>query len=124
MGDVMCCNAVAAIFIACGQDPACIVESSSGHLMMEVAQCGGLRVSLLMPNIMVGTVGGGTHLPSQAACLDIILKGGARDTPGRAGELAEVVAACCLAGELSCIAAMATGEFSSAHRQLRASSRL
>mmetsp|Transcript_12684 Transcript_12684/g.35076 ORF Transcript_12684/g.35076 Transcript_12684/m.35076 type:complete len:401 (-) Transcript_12684:78-1280(-) len=122
--NAMCCNALAAIFIACGQDPACVIESSAGHLNMEVASCGGLYVSLLMPNLLVGTVGGGTCLPSQRACLDILLRGGAPEDPGRAGELGEVVAACCLAGELSVIAAMATGDFSRGHRELRERSRL
>ena len=79
----------------------------------------GLYASLLAPNINVGTVGGGTRLPSAQACLDIALRGADLSSPGRAGELAEVFAACCLAGELSCIAAGVTGDFSKAHQELR-----
>jgi len=62
----------------------------------------------------VGSVGGGTGLPAQAACLDVLgLRG-----PGHGAALAEVAAATCLCGELSIVAAMAAGHFTRAHRKL------
>jgi hydroxymethylglutaryl-CoA reductase (NADPH) len=67
-----------------------------------------------MPNLMVATVGGGTKLPSQSACLDILgLRG-----PGNAHAFAEVVAALCLSGELSIAAAICAHEFTHAHQRL------
>ena len=119
--NIMLCNALAAMFIACGQDVACVIESSAGHVRMHTTDGGDLYTSLLAPNINVGTVGGGTRLPSAQACLDIVLRGADPSAPGRAGELAEVFAACCLAGELSCVAAGVTGDFSKAHQELRKS---
>jgi hydroxymethylglutaryl-CoA reductase (NADPH) len=63
---------------------------------------------------MVGTVGGGTGLPSQHACLKILGLAG----PGKVQALAEVCAGLCLAGELSIIGALCSGDFSRAHRVL------
>jgi hydroxymethylglutaryl-CoA reductase (NADPH) len=63
---------------------------------------------------MVATVGGGTGLPSQKACLDILGFSG----PGKAPALAEVAAALCLAGEISIVGAICAGEFTRAHQQM------
>jgi len=105
-------NALAALFIATGQDVACVAESAVGFTRME-DQNRDLFVSVTLPNLMVGTVGGGTGLPSQAAGLRIMgLQGN-----GKREALAEVTAALCLCGELSIVAAMATGEFTRAHEQ-------
>jgi hydroxymethylglutaryl-CoA reductase (NADPH) len=67
-----------------------------------------------MPNIMVGTVGGGTNLPSQQACLEMMGLAG----EGHARALAEICAATCLAGELSLIGALCADEFARAHAVL------
>jgi hydroxymethylglutaryl-CoA reductase (NADPH) len=107
-------NAFAALYIACGQDPACVAESAVGVTRWEVTEAGELYASVTLPNIMVGTVGGGTGLPSQRACLDILGLAG----PGKADALAEVMAAVCLAGELSIAGALCAGHFASAHRRL------
>ena len=65
-------NIVTAVFLATGQDPAQNVESSNCLTIMEYAEDGeSLHVSVTMPSIEVGTVGGGTHLPAQAGCLDL-----------------------------------------------------
>lgn len=65
-------NIVTAVFLATGQDPAQNVESSNCITIMEYAEDGkSLHVSVTMPSIEVGTVGGGTHLPAQAGCLEI-----------------------------------------------------
>jgi hydroxymethylglutaryl-CoA reductase (NADPH) len=67
-----------------------------------------------LPNLIVGTVGGGTSLPSQRACLDILGLAGA----GNANAFAEVCAALSLAGELSIVGALVAGHFTRAHERL------
>ncbi|KHT64723.1 3-hydroxy-3-methylglutaryl-CoA reductase [Photobacterium gaetbulicola] len=107
-------NALAAFYIACGQDAACVAESAVGITRIEVNQHGGLYASVTLPNLMVGTVGGGTSLPSQKACLDLLgLHGN-----GNSQALSEVCAALCLAGELSIVGAFCAGHFSRAHHKL------
>ncbi len=108
-------NGLAALYLACGQDVACVSESAVGVTRMEKTETASpeLRATVTLPALIVGTVGGGTHLPSQAACLDILgLRG-----PGKARAFAEVAAALCLAGELSIIGALAAGHFTRAHRK-------
>lgn len=70
------------MFLATGQDPAHTVEGSNCITLMEEVRageeprCGGqpgdLRVSVTMPSLPVGVVGGGTGLPAQAACLRLM----------------------------------------------------
>ncbi|MGO1296959.1 MAG: hydroxymethylglutaryl-CoA reductase [Vibrio sp.] len=107
-------NALAAFYIACGQDAACVAESAVGMTRFERSVHGGLCASVTLPNIMVGTVGGGTHLPSQKACLELLGLHGS----GHARALAEVLAAVCLAGELSIVGAFCAGHFTRAHHKL------
>lgn len=107
-------NGLAALYLACGQDVACVAESAVGVTRFEVTAAGELYASVTLPNIMVGTVGGGTGLPSQRACLKILGLAG----PGHAQALAEVCAGLCLAGELSIIGSLCSGDFSRAHRLL------
>jgi hydroxymethylglutaryl-CoA reductase (NADPH) len=104
-------NGLAALYLATGQDIACVAESAVGVTRFELRPGGDLYASVTLPNIIVGTVGGGTGLPSQSAALNILgLKG-----EGRARALAELCAALCLAGELSIIGALAAGHFVRAH---------
>lgn len=106
-------NGLAALYLATGQDVACVAESAVGFTRMERSATG-LLVTVTLPNLILGTVGGGTGLPSQAAGLDVLgLKGS-----GHAPALAEVAAALCLCGELSLTAAVAGGQFGSAHKRL------
>lgn len=107
-------NGLAALFIACGQDAACVAEAAVGVTRFEVADDGGLYATVTLPNLIVGTVGGGTGLPGQRACLDILGLAGT----GHARAFAEVCAAAALAGELSIIGALASGEFTRAHQRL------
>lgn len=107
-------NALAALYIACGQDAACVAESAIGMTRMEVNSQGDLYASVTLPNLMVGTVGGGTGLPSQRACLEILGLYGA----GHAKALAEMAAVLCLAGELSIVGAFCADHFSRAHQKL------
>ncbi len=106
-------NGLAAFYIATGQDAACVAESAIGITRME-PRGDDLFCSVTMPNILVGSVGGGTGLPSQSAGLNILgLKGA-----GKGAALAEVAAAVCLCGEISIVAAIAAGHFTRAHENL------
>jgi hydroxymethylglutaryl-CoA reductase (NADPH) len=107
-------NGLAALFIACGQDAACVAEAAVGVTRFEPREDGSLYAAVTLPNIIVGTVGGGTRLPSQRACLEILGLAG----PDRARAFAEVTAALALAGELSITAALAAGQFTEAHQRL------
>ena len=106
-------NTVAAIFAATGQDIASVHESSVGQLHIEEGE-GGVYVSLLLPALIVGTVGGGTHLPRQQELLSMMGCAG----EGKSKRLAEVVAGYALALELSTFSAMVSGQFASAHERL------
>jgi len=107
-------NGLAALYLACGQDIACVAESATGITRLETTAEGDLYASVTLPNIMVGTVGGGTSLPSAKACLNILGLAGA----GKSTALAEVSAALVLAGELSIIGALCSGDFAAAHHSL------
>jgi len=107
-------NGLAAFYIACGQDAACVSESSVGVTRFEVTDDGDLYASVTLPNLIVGSVGGGTGLPSQRACLDIMGLAG----QGKAQALAEVCASLALAGELSIIGALCADHFARAHQSL------
>lgn len=107
-------NGLAALFIACGQDAACVAEAAVGVTRFELLDDGGLYAAVTLPNLIVGTVGGGTGLPTQRACLDILGLAGA----GHARAFAEVAAAVALAGELSITGALAAGHFAGAHHRL------
>ena len=107
-------NGLAAVSIACGQDAACVAESAVGVTRFEVTPSGSLYACVTLPNIVVGTVGGGTGLPSQNACLQLMGLSGA----GHSQAFAEVVAALLLGGELSIIGALSAGQFTSAHEKL------
>lgn len=107
-------NGLAALYLATGQDAACVAESAVGITRFELREDGALYAAVTLPNIILGTVGGGTGLPGQRACLEIL--GLAR--PEGVNALAEVCAALALAGELSIIGALTAQEFSRAHRRL------
>ncbi len=107
-------NGLAALYIATGQDAACVAESAVGITRFEATDDDCLYATVTLPNIIVGSVGGGTALPSQRACLSLLGAAG----PGKAAALAELCAALCLAGELSLIGALAAGQFCSAHQHL------
>lgn len=112
-------NIVTAIFIATGQDPAQNVGSSNCMTLMEPWGADGndLYVSCTMPSIEIGTVGGGTGLPAQGACLAMLgVKGAHTTEPGEnASKLARIVCATVLAGELSLMAALTAGHLVKSH---------
>jgi hydroxymethylglutaryl-CoA reductase (NADPH) len=104
-------NGLAALYIACGQDAACVAESAVGVTRLEVATDGALYAAVTLPSVIVGTVGGGTGLPSQQACLEILRRCGPVDSRA----LAELCAALALAGELSLMGALCSDDFARAH---------
>ncbi len=106
-------NGLAAIFIATGQDVACVSEASVGITRMEITENGSLYAAITLPNLIVGTVGGGTSLPTQKECLQIMDCYG----EGKAKKFAEIIGAVLLAGELSIAAAISAGHFTSAHKK-------
>lgn len=109
-------NLVAAIFLATGQDPAQVVEGSNCMTLMANVD-GNLQISVTMPSLEVGTIGGGTILEPQAAMLDMLgVKGPHAENPGEnARQLARVVASGVLAGELSLCSALAAGHLVKSH---------
>ena len=107
-------NGLTALFIACGHDAACVSEAAVGVTRFEVGREGELYAAVTLPNLIVGTVGGGTGLPSQRACLEVLGLCGT----GHARAFAEVCAALALSGELSIIAALSAGHFAQAHAKL------
>lgn len=112
-------NVVAAVYLATGQDPAQVVESAT--CITSMAKAGeDLLISVTMPSIEVGAVGGGTGLPAQRAMLDLMNCGGASQTePGaNSRQVARVVAGAVLCGELSIMSALAAGHLLSAHMAL------
>lgn len=107
-------NGLTALFMATGQDVACVSEAAVGVTRMEVINESDLYVSVTLPNLIVGTIGGGTKFPTQQECLAIMGCLG----KGKARKYAEVCAALLLCGELSIASALAEGHFTSAHQSL------
>jgi hydroxymethylglutaryl-CoA reductase (NADPH) len=111
-------NVVAAMFLATGQDAAQVVEGANAITTVDVRE-EGLYASVSLASLEVGTVGGGTKLPTQAEGLDVLGVRGGGDPPGtNADALAECVAVGALAGELSLLSALASRHLSSAHESL------
>ncbi len=106
-------NGLAAIYIACGQDVAQVTSSAVGVISYELNSSGDLSVSLRLPNILVGTVGGGTALPAQQEALNIMGCAGR----GNAKKFAEIIGATLLAGEISIGAALTCGAFVDIHKK-------
>jgi len=104
-------NAITAIFIATGQDVANVAESSTGILYGDLTEDKDLYLSITLPSLIVGTVGGGTGLPTQHEALRIMDCAG----PNRVGKFAEIVAGTVLAGEISLAAAISSLDWVSSH---------
>jgi len=108
-------SAVAAVFAATGQDLGMVGTSSMAHGTARRVD-GGLHATIRFPGLEVGTVGGGTTLPSARDWLASI--GCAGD--GRVYRFAQIVAAAALCLEISASAAMATAgseNFFQAHHE-------
>jgi len=109
-------NGLTALFIATGQDAACVAEAAIGITRVEYNhEKQELYASVTLPNLICGTVGGGTHLPTQKEALALMDCLGT----GMAVRFAEIAAAVVLCGELSIIAALSAGHFGKAHARFR-----
>ncbi|MEO8087254.1 MAG: phosphotransferase [Bacteroidota bacterium] len=106
-------NAIAAIFVATGQDLASIHESAVGILFLEKTD-NGLMLRLTLPNLVIGTVGGGTHLPKQSQALETMKCLG----NGKVERFAKLIAGFALGLEISTYAAIVSGEFAKSHEKL------
>lgn len=104
-------NIIAAAFIALGQDPAHVVDGSMGVTTAELDENGDLYVSVTIPALYVGSLGGGTRVETQKELLEAMRIKSSK-------ELAEVIAAAALAGDISLVGALATGTLASAHAKL------
>ena len=112
-------NSVAAMFLATGQDEAQVVEGANAITTAEVTDDGDLYFSVSLASLEIGTVGGGTKLPTQSEALDILgVRGGGDPAGSNADALAEAIAVGSLAGELSLLAALGSQHLSSAHESL------
>ena len=96
-------TAIAAMFIATGQDVGMVGTSSMAH-GTALRVDGGLNVSIRLASLEVATIGGGTTLPYARSWLALIGCEGA----GKVYRLAQIVAAATLSLEISASAAMAT----------------
>lgn len=106
-------NAITAIFIATGQDVANVSESSAGVLYAELTGEKDLYISITIPSLIVATYGGGTNLPTQRECLELLGAYG----KGKVNKLAEIVAGAVLAGEISLGAAISSSDWVSSHEE-------
>lgn len=102
-------NVVAAFFIATGQDPAHVVEASHATLVIEPDK-DSLFVSLTIPALLLGTVGGGTWFPAQTAARSLIAEQSITSKI-----LAVAVTTAALGAELSLLGALTKGELAKAH---------
>ncbi|GGO68752.1 hydroxymethylglutaryl-CoA reductase [Bowmanella pacifica] len=107
-------NGIASLFIATGQDEANVVESHAGHLSHELLENDDLYLSVTLPSLIVATYGGGTGLPTQKECLNLLGCYG----KGKANKFAEIVAATVLAGDISLACAVIAGHWVSSHDRL------
>jgi len=108
-------SAIAAIFTATGQDIGMVGTSSMAHGTGRRVE-GGLQATIRFGGLEVGTVGGGTTLPSARDWLTSIDCAG----PGKVYRFAQIVAAAALCLEISASAAMATAgseNFFKAHHE-------
>jgi hydroxymethylglutaryl-CoA reductase (NADPH) len=106
-------NAITAMFIATGQDVANVAEGSAGIVYTELTPAKDLYLSITIPSLIVATHGGGTKLPTQKECLQILGCHGL----GKVNKFAEIVAGVVLAGEISLAAAISSLEWVSSHEE-------
>jgi hydroxymethylglutaryl-CoA reductase (NADPH) len=107
-------NGIAAVFIACGQDVANVAESHAGITYAQLLENGDYYWSVTLTSLIVASYGGGTGLPTQRECLEVLGCYGS----GKADKLAEIIAATVLAGDVSLGCAVLSDEWVTAHEQL------
>ena len=106
-------NGITAMFIATGQDVANVSESSAGIAYAELTENKDLYFSITIPSLIVATHGGGTRLPVQQECLNMLNCVGR----GTVRKFAEIVAGVVLAGEISLGSAISSSDWVSSHEQ-------
>ncbi len=106
-------NGITAMFIATGQDVANVAESSSAIVYTELTPEGGLYISITIPSLIVATFGGGTGLPTQSECLEILGCQGR----GKVNKLAEIIGGVVLGGEISLASAICSLDWVSSHEK-------
>ena len=106
-------NGITALFIATGQDVANVAESSAAVVYAELTPRRDLYLSITIPSLIVATHGGGTGLPTQRECLELLGCAGA----GKVEKLAEIVAGVVLAGEISLASAISSSDWVSSHER-------
>ena len=106
-------NVIAAIYIATGQDAAHVVEGSMGITTMKKVDKD-LYVAVYLPSLMIGIIGGGTHLLTQKNAFSILKL----DGQGNVLEFADVIAGAVLAGEISLLASLSAGSLGVSHKKL------
>ena len=104
-------NALTAIYLATGQDTACVAENSVGHFTVEKVD-DGITWRLTLPSMTVGTVGGGTRLNLQQQNLKLL---GCDSGEHSSRKLAEIIAAAALGLEISLGSAIMSHTWTSAH---------
>jgi len=107
-------NALAALFIATGQDAANVAESQAGITYVDLRENGDLYWSITLPSLIVATYGGGTGLATQRECLEMLDCYGT----GKVLKFAEICTATVLAGELSLAGAVVAGDWVESHDNL------
>ena len=107
-------NGIAAVFIATGQDAANVAESSSSIIYADINDAGDYYLSFTLPSLIIATYGGGTGLPTQQECLNILDCNGT----GKVYKLAEIIGATVLAGEVSLMSAVLAGDWVTSHDAL------
>ena len=107
-------NGIAALFIATGQDEANVAESHAGITYGQLLDNGDYYWSVTLPAVICATYGGGTGLPTQRECLELLGCYGA----GKADKFAEIVAAVVLAGDVSLTSAVLAGDWVTSHEAL------
>jgi hydroxymethylglutaryl-CoA reductase (NADPH) len=106
-------NGITALFMATGQDVANVAESSAALVHSELLENGDYYYSITIPALIVATYGGGTGLPTQRECLELL---GCYGT-GKVRKFAEIVAATVLCGEISLGSAVVAEEWVAAHEK-------
>jgi hydroxymethylglutaryl-CoA reductase (NADPH) len=107
-------NGIAAMFIATGQDVANVAESHAGITYAQLLDNGDYYWSVTLPSLIVASYGGGTGLPTQRECLELLGCYG----QGNSDRLAEIVGAVVLAGDVSLGSAVLAGDWVTSHDRL------
>jgi hydroxymethylglutaryl-CoA reductase (NADPH) len=107
-------NGLTAMFIATGQDVANVAESHSGVTYAQLLENGDYYWSTTLTSLIVATYGGGTGLPTQRECLEMLGCYG----KGKVHKFAEICAGVVLAGDISLTSAILAGDWVTSHDAL------